>query len=135
MNKNYFVPTVLVWADLTELDPRWMGAWWIGFPILATLLFTFSGIFQTNFQMVFLKDATKTPSIFVYRTADISTLSHSLDRAGIYLSCLVQKYKWRFAINTSPVKSCFCTNEQLTGARNYTRIMSSLRQILLNNYL
>jgi len=37
---TYVYPSVE--TDLTELDPRWMGAWWIGFPILATLLFTFS---------------------------------------------------------------------------------------------
>ena len=28
---------------LDEKDPRWLGAWWIGFPLLATLLLLFSG--------------------------------------------------------------------------------------------
>ena len=31
---------------------------------------------------------------FVYRPADNSALSHSLDSAEIYISCSVHKYKW-----------------------------------------
>ena len=29
-------------VDFNEKDPRWVGAWWIGFPIIAALLLLFS---------------------------------------------------------------------------------------------
>ena len=31
-----------VQVDFNEKDPRWVGAWWIGFPVIAALLLLFS---------------------------------------------------------------------------------------------
>ena len=41
-------------VDFNEKDPRWVGAWWIGFPIIAALLLLFSAplIFFPQVQLL-----------------------------------------------------------------------------------
>ena len=40
---NIGKPIKAVYIGFDEKDPRWLGAWWAGFPIIATLLLFFAG--------------------------------------------------------------------------------------------
>ena len=46
-------------VDLNEKDPRWVGAWWIGFPVIAALLLLFS------FPLIFFPEVFLIPHVFL----------------------------------------------------------------------
>ena len=42
--KMYVIPGQKV--TMEEGDPNWIGAWWLGFPLIGTLIFIFSGTYR-----------------------------------------------------------------------------------------
>ena len=67
-------------VDFNEKDPRWVGAWWIGFPIIAALLLLFSAPLIFFPQVHLLQ-----PCFVLFCNFDICL--HSLEIAKNRLRC------------------------------------------------